>query len=246
MDPVTLWHGTTASAAERLVADGFKAVDAREIVATTAAEFGADCTQVLDTLCLMHRFVVGQDERNRSAWFAATPNKAARWAQRAPEARWEALWAVRVIRCGSDPRSATPWNDTSSAGWHARQLWSDPPAVVEVRVPADRLQGADQQVIGDLESFVQLAPEGLWPEVSVSHPLPRDWVVGFETIDRTVDFTAAAGILGMTTEELTSAVHANEIARPRRPSEPLDDWYWTLAEFKSCLEGRSASTDMQS
>lgn len=239
MDPVTLWHGTTVSAAERITTDAFCTLDVAEVIDATAEEFGVGSAEVLDTLRRMRRFAVIQDERNRSAWFAVTPEKAARWAQRAPEARWEALWAIWVIRSGTDPTSAIPWTDTLAAGWHERQLWPDPPAVVEVRVPADRLQDEHQRVIGDLDSFVRLYSEGAWPEVSVSHPLPSDWVVGYQTFDRTVEFTAAAGILGMTIEELSNAVRTNVIAMPRPSAQPFDDWYWTLDEFTPYVEAYS-------
>jgi hypothetical protein len=91
---VTLWHGTTKSAAERIVDQGFDPVDTVAIVGAVARDHGLAETDLLMTLKAVGRFVTVQDRRDDAVWFATSRANANKWAQRAPEVRWEALWAV--------------------------------------------------------------------------------------------------------------------------------------------------------
>jgi hypothetical protein len=185
MHEVTLWHGTTKSAAERLGVEGFRRIDAHQEMAKTVHDFGADLGEVLDALRRMGRFVLTQENRSGSAWFAASREKAAGWAQRAPEARWEALWAIWVARHGAGPDGAAPWGEPMAAAWHMLQLLPDPPAIVEVRVPANRLQDQRQQPISAerLDDYLRLIGDRLVPEVSTAHPVPREWIRGLGSRD---------------------------------------------------------------
>ena len=101
MKTVTLWHGTTESAAKQIAADGFKPTDTASLVALTAAACGADPAAVVAALRAANRFVQIQDGRDNAAWFASDKERAVRWAQRAPEARWEALWGSGGILTGT-------------------------------------------------------------------------------------------------------------------------------------------------
>jgi hypothetical protein len=74
------------------------------------------------------------------------------------------------------------------------------------------------------------------PELSIAHPVPQEWVAGYEVLPREVEFTAAAGILGIELAELEQRVNAGEVTSPRRPRRTFGyDWYWNLDEFLKLL-----------
>jgi hypothetical protein len=229
MDTVTLWHGTTESAAKRITSEGFGQTDTIGLVEATAAECGADPAGTLAALRAAHRFVLLQDRRDDAVWFATNRARAERWAQRAPEARWEALWGVWWTTNGGYDAMPTPWADTATAAWHAQHFYSDAPAVLQVSIPVSRLQDRYQVAlpVGRALEFAKRSAE-----VSVAYPIPAEWVAGYEVTPRQIDFVAAAGLLGITTAELTRRVDACEIAACRRPGWPgLDNWYWELRDL---------------
>jgi hypothetical protein len=80
--------------------------------------------------------------------------------------------------------------------------------VVEVRVPISRIQDRFQAALPAHEAmgFANNAAE-----VSVTYPVPAEWVVDCRVVPRRVEFTAAAGLLGLTTNELSRRVDADEI-----------------------------------
>jgi hypothetical protein len=229
-----LWHGTTRSAAERIAEQGFEATNTAAIVRDAARAHGMPAAPVLAALKMAGRFVVVQEGRDASVWFAATSQDAVTWAQRAPEARWEALWAVWQIHHGGFDVDPAPWVDPRAAAWHLWQFRKDPPAVLQVRVPADRVQDRYQKLVGP-ETAAERVKIGA-REFSVSHPIPAGWVVGYEVLPRDVDLTAAAGMLGLEAEELDDRVRAGLFPAYRPPRRLLHQPYWELEEFLQFLD----------
>ncbi len=207
------------------------------MIGEVACEHAVSVTELLEVLRAAGRFVVIQDGRDNAAWFAASKDRAAAWAQRAPEVRWEALWGVWWLTHGGMEANPVPWTDPVAAGWHESQFFADPPAVIQVRVPADRLQDRSQQPLSPERAhrFLEVGAA----ELSVAAPAPAGWVVGYEVLPRKVSFTAAAGLLGLTSEDLTRRVNEGEISGLRRPERPLGDWYWHLDEFAAFAPGVS-------
>jgi hypothetical protein len=78
MDTVTLWHGTTESAAKLITSEGFGQADTIGLVEATAAECGADPAGTLAALRAAHRFVLLQDGRDDVVWFATNRARAGR------------------------------------------------------------------------------------------------------------------------------------------------------------------------
>lgn len=230
-----LWHGTTMSSAERIRERGFEPADTAAIVRDAARAHRMPAAPVLDMLAVTGRYVAVQDNRDASVWFATTSQDAVTWAQRAPEARWEALWAVWQIQHGGFDTVPAPWADPVASAWHLWQFRMDPPAVVEVRVPADRVQDRYRQPLPP-EVLAEGAEIGL-REISVSHPIPADWVVGYEVLPRDVSLTAAAGLLGLTADELRAQVLAGLFPAYRSPRRLLHEPYWELDEFLEFLDG---------
>jgi hypothetical protein len=132
---VTLWHGTTKSAAERIVDRGFEPMSMSAIVGGVALEHGLIESDLFETLKAAGRYAAHQPDRDDGVWFATSRVKVINWAQRATEARWEALWAVWWLTHGGYEQDPSPWLNADASGWHARQFFADPPAVVEVEVP---------------------------------------------------------------------------------------------------------------
>ena len=230
---VTLWHGTTKSAAERIVDQGFDPVDTAAIVGAVARDHGLAETDLLMTLKAAGRFVAVQDRRDDAVWFATSRANANKWAQRAPEVRWEALWAVWWLNHGGFELLPYPWLDLEASGWHAHQFFTDPPAIIEVKVPINRVQDKYQEPLSpDVLADIEIDA----PELSVSHPIPAEWIVGYEILPREIEFTAAAGILGLEIAELGRRVDSGDIIPCRRPQEEYgSDWYWHLDEFMTLL-----------
>jgi hypothetical protein len=230
---VTLWHGTTKSAAERIVDQGFVPVGTAAIVGAIARDHGLAGADLLTTLRTAGRFVAIQDRRDDAVWFATSRAKANRWAQRAPEVRWEALWAVWWLNHGGYELIPCPWLDLDASGWHARQFFADPPAIIEVKVPINRVQDRYQKpLLSDALADVMK----YFPELSVAHTIPVEWIVSYEIMPREVEFTAAAGILGLEISELTHRVNSGEIIPCRPPNAKYgSDSYWYLDEFLTLL-----------
>jgi hypothetical protein len=214
MKTVTLWHGTTESAAKQIAVDGFKPADTTAVMTLTAGECGADPADTIAALRAAGRFVLIQDGRDNAVWFASHREEAARWAQRAPEVRWEALWGVWWQTHGGLETMPAPWADPVAAAWHAERFFADPPAVVEVRIPLSRIQDRYQAAVPTDQAAV-LASDAT--EVTVAFPIPADWVVDYEIVPRRIDFVAAAGLLGLTTAELAQRVDTGEIAGCKAP-----------------------------
>jgi hypothetical protein len=130
----------------------------------------------------------------------------------------------------SGPRRSSTLETPRAAGWHAQQYLGTAPAVVEVDVPAgevldERGESVPQEWLSEL---VRLGA----PELSIKPVGDVRWIGGIETIRRTVDFRAVAGLLRIPLQELEHAVDAVRISRPR-PGRPGESWTWFEDELPS-------------
>lgn len=208
-------------------------MDTAAIVDAIAGDHGLAGADLLVMLRAASRFAVIQDSRDGAVWFATSHANANKWAHRAPEVRWEALWAVWWLNHGGYEVMPYPWLDLDASGWHARQFFADPPAIIEVKVPIDRVQNGYQKPL-PLDAIADGKIDV--PELSVAHTIPAEWVVGYEILPREVEFTAAAGILGLEIAELTRRVNSGQIIPCRPPHDKYgSDWYWHLDEFLALL-----------
>jgi hypothetical protein len=242
VEKVTLWHGTTQSAAQAIAAGGFRRTGTAHVVEATAVECGTDPAAALSALRAAHRFAVVQERRDDAVWFATSRERAGRWSQRSPEGRWEALWGAWWAAHGSYEAMPAPWADPAAAAWHARHFWGDAPAVVQVSIPASRLQDRYKDPLPD-EQAAEFA--GVAAEVSVAYLVPAEWVAGYEVTPRRIDFAVAAGLLGVTTDELGRRVDAGEIAGCQPPEWPgLGSWYWELTDLLPRVNRQPAAADI--
>lgn len=128
---VTVFHGTTWSAAQRITRGGFEPRSVSALVAEVSAETGVDPDAIAEDLTAYSRFAVIDPARSDTVSLATDRPLAPSWAQRAPEARWEALWAVYRI---AHPELGYDWN-TSDEGhwWVMSRMVGDPPVLIECR-----------------------------------------------------------------------------------------------------------------
>lgn len=104
--PATVFHGTRVSTAERIMRDGFAPVPVSELIEKVADAHEVTVDALMTDLREYGRFAV-VDPRPDTVFTTGNPVKAGSWADRAPEATWEALWAVYRIR---HPEVGWDWN----------------------------------------------------------------------------------------------------------------------------------------
>jgi hypothetical protein len=179
------------------------------------------------------RFVAIQEVRSALTWVATDRVAAERWAARAPEAQWEAFWAVWWLT--RDRNDMTPWRTPSAAGWHAQQLFEQKPAVIEMEVPVRRVLDGKGETLtaGHVRDRVRVAV----PELSIKPPGETEWIVEIHPTRRPVEFTAVAGLLRMSTNELADAVKAGRVPEPHPPAVPGTDWTWFEDELSTVVPG---------
>jgi hypothetical protein len=127
---VVLHRGTTMRAASSIIREGWKPVDVMDNVARVAAAHELSLADVIQNLEKYVRYAQGEG-RGTTASFAPNRGDAEHaWAQRAPEAEWDSLWAVYRIEYMTldDPWY---WNtDVAGHAWVWDQMRDDQLAVV--------------------------------------------------------------------------------------------------------------------
>ncbi|SIG33081.1 Uncharacterised protein [Mycobacteroides abscessus subsp. abscessus] len=127
-----IYHGTRVSMAERIMRDGFAPPPVSELTEAVAADHDVTVDALLGDLEAYKRFAV-VDPRTDTVFTTGNAVKAGSWADRAPEATWEALWGVYRIR---HPELGWDWNSSQEGHlWVLAQRLADPPAVLEAMAP---------------------------------------------------------------------------------------------------------------
>lgn len=238
MDRVTLWHGTTLDRARCIQNEGFRPLDLSSELQSIADRYDVTADALRKTLADHGRFAAMQQKRTDLVWLATSGGAAEQWASRAPEIRWEALWAVWWVT--REPDNLTPWASPKAAAWHARQYFDSLPAVVEMEVPVRHVlkktgEPLDPTVVRDLIR-INAAELAIRPIGEIS------WIKGVRASRRTIDFTAVAGLLEISTDDLAKEVDAGRVPEPRPPLLGIGDWIWfedELLDFipQELLEG---------
>jgi hypothetical protein len=125
-------HGTRRSSAEAILLHGFKPTSVAEQVAAVAREYELPLERLRSHLQRMGRFA-HLDERSGTVSLTASPDRAGSWANRAPEATWEALWSVYALL---HPELSDEYYQSDEGHfWVMAQQIADPPAVVVGAAP---------------------------------------------------------------------------------------------------------------
>jgi hypothetical protein len=244
---VTLFHGTTAEAATAIAVQGLLSVSPAITIRSVAAEYDVEELDIHRVLRVLNQFVAVQDDRDKYVWLSATPEKAASWAQRAPESRWEALRAVWFLihrdqsvyeafdsawdadrfspeyralqaRVFAEFRGEGLFHTEDFERWRFGQYASVEPAVVAIDVPKSQLPNNGSGLIVAGRSV---------PEVAVTPPVPHEWVG--ETIfpGRWVGRRLAIALLGVSDEEFDTLLRENALPEFHESFENVfGHWMW--------------------
>ncbi len=249
--PVRLFHGTTLSAARRVEREGWLPRDMREVVADVATEHGREAREVWAELAGQGQAYATQDGRGRWASFALRHDVAALdWAQRAPEIRREALWAVWRLE---NPGRAADWPvHTDGHLFVLRHLADDQPAVVEVSFDYDELVALGAMSGGF--HLRPLLPEDMLraeavriPEVAIPAPLPPPPGLRVHEVERAVDWDVFALLLGLERDEFVEQAEAGAFG-PKMPVAFLSNGSasWPLPVVEAELHRRGLPVPWQS
>jgi hypothetical protein len=130
--PLILHHGTTLRAASAILRTGWQPQSVTAILDRVAAEHGLSKSEIINDLAKFGRYALQDD---RGTWASFTPSLAKAehsWAQRAPEAEWEALWTAYRIAYMDE---ADSWHWTTNVAGHTwvwDQMRNEALAVVSV------------------------------------------------------------------------------------------------------------------
>jgi hypothetical protein len=132
-----VFHGTRRSCALAIFEHGFRPAPVDEQIAAVAEAHEIPVETLLTDLEAHHRYA-HLDKRPGTVSLTADPDHAGSWANRAPEATWEALWAVYRLR---HPELGSYWNNSGEGHfWVLAQQISDPPVFIAATAPLGRLQ----------------------------------------------------------------------------------------------------------
>lgn len=198
-----LFHGTTARAAAGIVRDGWQAMDPAALVRDVALAHGVQPELVWEELRTEPQAFLHGDDRGGVASFCLRFGVAAHeWAQRAPEARREALWSIWRLQ---NPDRARDWTTQVDGHlWVLAHLVDDAPAVIEIQVSYAELMewratGASNGHTNKLPPReLLLHPDVHFPEIAIGVPLwfPKNEMV-VHPVERHVDWDLFAALLGM-------------------------------------------------
>lgn len=213
---VRLFHGTTTDAAQGIVTDGFTQFDPTDAVDQVARQHGHSPAEVWRVLESDAGFWLTRGIRGADASFALQFDIAAHsWAQRAPEFRREALWAVWLL---DHPDHDRPWTQHAAGHlWVNAHLSLQAPVVLEVQVSVEELLewSASAVMNGrplplDSQNVSFLLRPGI-PEIAIPTTLwfpPEDFTQ--HHVQRRVEWEEFALLLGMGTDEFIAASNAGE------------------------------------
>ena len=233
---VQLFHGTTKSAADRVRDEGWRPIDPVELVRVTAAGHDETRERVWADL---ERWSSHVTHPGRTGWvsFAPTHEKAARWAQRAPEAKWEALWAIWRIR---NPELAEAWTTNGDGEiWVFQQMLDDPPTVISVEIPVTELHD------GGFNSWAEepLSDEQLdilphLPDIRARCPAPPEWISAVDVVPRRVYTPLAADLLRLDFETFVQRAKAGEFGPSCLEEDDTSGRWWPWDSFRSFVPTR--------
>lgn len=237
-----IYHGTRVSMAERIMRDGFAPPPVSELIEAVAADHDVTVDALRADLKAYNRFVFA-DPRTDTVFTTGNQVKAGSWADRAPEATWETLWAVYRIR---HPELGWDWNPSQEGHlWVLAQRLADPPAVLEAMAPLGAIRNRHGRPAA--ERFLAAIESGDPDAVVQEHRLFRktpEWLVdpgditarGFTPVPARVDNDLLLFMSGETEDEFREQLRTDywgewgASAHPGdRPWHPFDEVWARLS-----------------
>jgi hypothetical protein len=232
---LTLYHGTTLAGAQSILEEGWRPIDVDAMVDGVAVEHGIDPAEVRGELRALSRYATSE---GRGAWASFSPDREKTihsWAQRAPEAKWDALWSVWRLR---HPEIMPDWNlSTPGHVWVWCQMRADRPAVVAWETSYDEIEALGGYghgfSRGPLPELVHFRQSGAVPEVGFDVPFtPARGRLSVIEVHRHVDWLMFAHLLGVTEEEFQVRDNAGHFAPPEpRSNLPFLVYPWWSTDY---------------
>lgn len=133
-----VFHGTRRSCAVAIFEHGFRPTPVGEQIALVAAVHDVPIEKLRSHLEANYRFAHLDKRPTGTVSLTADPVQVGSWANRAPEATWEALWSVYRLR---HPDLGDNWNQSDEGHfWVLAQQISDPPVYVAATAPLGKLR----------------------------------------------------------------------------------------------------------
>ncbi|MDH6245523.1 hypothetical protein [Mycobacterium sp. OTB74] len=231
--PVNVFHGTRVSMAERIMRGGFAPLSVAEQIEAVAVAHDVPVEALMDDLTAYNRFAV-VDQRPDTVFVTGHPVKAGSWADRAPEATWEALWAVYRIR---HPEIGWYWNSSQQGHlWVQAQRLADPPALLLATAPLGALRDrGDGRTAADLFADVAEAAD-LDEALETAQWLFRvtpEWLVapaditarGHMPVPMRVEHPLAYFMSGETSESFGEQLRSDFWGEPGAVTDGDDPWH---------------------
>ena len=118
---------------------------------------------------------------------------------------------------------SAPWSLPDAAAWHFGQFLDQEPVAVGLRVQLDSI--CDRSGSPVPSERVHFFLSDMTPELSVTGSVPADAVAEVRSCPRRIGFSALAGLLHLTREELNARVRDQSIVRFQTP-EPMQEPFW--------------------
>jgi hypothetical protein len=132
-----VFHGTRRSLADSILEHGFRPLPVADQIAKVAERHNVRLDALTAHLEEHHRFT-HLDDRPGTVSMVADSDRAGSWANRAPEAAWDALRSAYDLL---NPDAGDEWNQSGPGRfWVLAQQLIDPPVVIGVAVPVAALQ----------------------------------------------------------------------------------------------------------
>lgn len=231
--PVNVFHGTRVSLAERIVSDGFAPLPVSEQIASVATAYDVTFDSVMEDLQAYNRFAIC-DPRPSTVFVTGHPVKAGGWADRAPEATWEALWAVYRIR---HPEIGWDWNSSWEGHlWVQAQRLDDPPTLLLVTSRYGALRGrGDGRTAADLFDDIENAAD---PDAAIASAkwlfrVTPEWLVdpaemiprGHMPVPARVEHPVMYFMSGETSETFGEQLRSGFWGEPGAVADGDDPWH---------------------
>lgn len=249
--PVPVFHGTRTSLAERILRNGFAPLAVTQQIKNVAADYNVSTDDVEGDLKAYNRFAV-VDPRPDTVFVTGDAAKAGSWADRAPKATWEALWAVFRIQ---HPEVGWNWNISHEGHlWVLVQRLEDPPAALEASAPLGALRNRNNgrtAADGFREAIESGSTDSLLSQRWLFRASP-EWLVdpcdltptSYQTVPTRVDHDLILFMSGESKETFVEQLDADFWGEPGassgpgdRPWHPFDEvWSRLSSERQTALE----------
>jgi hypothetical protein len=231
---VPVYHGTRMSLAERILCSGFAPLAVTTQIENIAAEYDVSMDDLVEDLKAYNRFAV-VDLRPDTIFVTGDAANAGSWADRAPEATWDALWAVYRIQ---NPEVGWDWNMSNEGHlWVLAQRLDDPPAVLAASAPLGALRNRNSghtAADGFRDAIESGSADAFLTESWLFRASP-EWLVdpcdltptGCQPVSMRVDHSLLTFMSGESTETFVEQLRAGFWGEPGVGSDPDDapPWY---------------------